>query len=148
MGYSQSLTRLYLLDTHVWLWTVEGDHRRIGRRTARLLNRWAQQEAMRISPLSVFEVSYLHGTGRVAFARTLDQWMSAALENVRGRLAPVTTEIAILGGTIGGRLVSDPVDRLLIATARELGATLVTADRRILDYADSAGSPAVHDARR
>jgi PIN domain nuclease of toxin-antitoxin system len=29
----------------------------------------------------------------------------------------------------------DPADRLLIATARDLGVPLVTRDRRILDYA-------------
>jgi PIN domain nuclease of toxin-antitoxin system len=44
-----------------------------------------------------------------------------------------------------GDLHGDPADRMLVATARRVGATLVTRDGRILDYADG-GHLSVLDA--
>ena len=56
------------------------------------------------------------------------------LSNSGVRLTPLTPEIAIESSFLP-RLHSDPADRLLIATARALGAPIVTRDRRILAYA-------------
>jgi PIN domain nuclease of toxin-antitoxin system len=51
------------------------------------------------------------------------------------RLTPLEPEVALSASYIRRPLHSDPADRLLIATARDLGVPLVTRDRRILDYA-------------
>jgi len=120
VGYQQGLTRTFLLDTHVWLWTVEGV-RDLGRRTARFIERWAEQDALRISPLSVFEIAALHASGRLHLSKSPEHWIALALENTGARLAPLP---------------------------RQTDATLVTADRRILEYGKSAYGLAVHDARR
>ena len=138
---------MFLLDTHVWIWHVEGNTHRVGARTARLLRRWTDQDALRISPLTVFEVAMLYTTDRVSLTRTLDQWTTTALQDGGVRLAPLTIEAALEAGRMGTGRVPDPLDRLLIATARQTDATFVTADRRILDYATTAGLR-VHDARR
>jgi PIN domain nuclease of toxin-antitoxin system len=135
-----------LLDTHVWIWALEEDTRRLGRRTLRLLERWAGRDALRVSPVSVFELASLHVTGRVQLSRSPEQWVEAAIEAVGTRLAPLTTAAAIDAGRIGGAMVPDPIDRLLIATARQMDATLVTRDRRILDYAAETSAVRVHDA--
>ena len=145
MGYQQSLTSAFLLDTHVWLWTVE-DARNLGRRTARFIERWAEQDALRISPLTVFEIASLHASGRLHLSKSPEQWIALALENTRARLAPLPMEAALEAGGMG--TVPDPIDRLLIGTARQSGATFVTADRRILEYGKSAYGLVVHDARR
>jgi PIN domain nuclease of toxin-antitoxin system len=139
---------VYLLDTHVWIWHVEGNTRRVGRRTARLLERWAARDALRISPLSVFELACLYASGRVQLSRTLEQWTAAAIESAGARLAPLTTDAATDAGTMSGVLVPDLVDRLLIATARQVDAAFVTADTRILAYAERTRNVHVHDARR
>jgi len=44
-----------LLDTHVWIWSLEGDARRIGRRARSLLTRFESRDAIRISPVTLFE---------------------------------------------------------------------------------------------
>ena len=139
---------MFLLDTHVWLWIVEGHSQRIGRRTVRLVEQWAEHSALRISPLSVFEVAQLYASGRLQLSRTLEQWTTAALETVGGRVVPLTVGAATDAGTMGLIAVPDPLDRLLIATARQSDATFVTADRLILDYAAKTSSLRVHDARR
>jgi len=43
---------------------------------------------------------------------------------------------------------SDPLDRLLVSTARHLDAVFLTADRQILEYASETGNVRVHDASR
>jgi predicted nucleic acid-binding protein len=51
------------------------------------------------------------------------------------RLAPITPEVAVESTRLPEPFHHDPVDRLLTATARVDGLTLMTRDRRILDYA-------------
>jgi PIN domain nuclease of toxin-antitoxin system len=50
-------------------------------------------------------------------------------------VTPLSPEAAIEAAFLPGRLHRDPADRLLIATARQLGATLITRDELILAYA-------------
>ena len=51
------------------------------------------------------------------------------------RPAPFTAEIAFDASLLPGQLHNDPADRLIISTARRLGAPVVTRDRRMIDYA-------------
>jgi PIN domain nuclease of toxin-antitoxin system len=136
-----------LLDTHVWIWTVEGAARRIGRRTQRLLGKAEPDEAIRISPVTLFELAALHTHGRIRFTRSLEQWISEALGASGVHLAELSAGMAIDAGHIPRDALPDPLDRLLVATARHLDARFLTSDARILDYAARAGGLPVHDAR-
>jgi PIN domain nuclease of toxin-antitoxin system len=139
---------VFLLDTHVWIWTLELATGRIGQRTRRSIDRWAAQDALRVSAVTVFEVSALHAAGRLRLARPLEQWIRAALEPMGIRLAPLSLDAALDAGAIGRDVLSDPLDRLITATARQMGATLVTRDSGILDYAAGTGSVRVLNAAR
>ena len=137
---------MLLLDTHVWVWSVEGDVRRVGRRARQLLSRAESQEALRISPATVFEVTALHTAGRLRLARLPEQWIRQALEVGSVRIAALSPAIAIDAGHIPRTALADPLDRLLVATARQLDATFLTSDARILDYASETGNVRVYDA--
>jgi PIN domain nuclease of toxin-antitoxin system len=63
------------------------------------------------------------------------------------RIAEFNAETAVDAGHIPRTALADPVDRLLVATARRLDATLVTADRAILTYA-RGGHVRVQDASK
>jgi PIN domain nuclease of toxin-antitoxin system len=139
---------VFLLDTHVWVWYADGDTAKLGRRTVRLLERSAAQDELRVSALSLFEVSWLHATGRLHLSRGLERWIADALELATVRLAPLSGDAAVEAGRAGVVQVPDPVDRLIIGTAREMGATLVTRDRRILQYAADTSAVSAHDAAR
>jgi PIN domain nuclease of toxin-antitoxin system len=56
---------------------------------------------------------------------------------------PVDGAIGILAGALDG-LPGDPADRLIVATAIANDATLMTVDRRLLDW---PGELDRHDAR-
>ena len=86
----------------------------------------------------------LHVTGRLHFNRPLEQWVRDATGAGEIRVAELTTAIALDAGHIPRAALADPMDRLLVATARQLDATLVTSDRAILKYGDK-GHVRVHD---
>jgi PIN domain nuclease of toxin-antitoxin system len=124
-----------LLDTHVWIWSLAGDVRRVGRRARSLLSRAESQDTIRISPVTLFEVMALHTVGRLQLTRPADEWIRQAMEFAPVRIAELTPSIAMDAGRIPREVLGDPMDRLLVATAREMEATLLTADTRILGYA-------------
>jgi PIN domain nuclease of toxin-antitoxin system len=137
-----------LLDTHVWIWAAEGDARRIGRRTRALLTKEEAREALRVSPVTLFELAALHTLGRIRLAHPLDAWIDEALQAAGIRLTELTPAMAVDAGRISREALADPLDRLLVATARGLDATLLTCDSRMLGYAASSGEVRVHDASR
>ena len=139
---------MLLLDTHVWIWSVEGDERRIGSRTRRLLAGAEATDALRVSAITLFEVGGLHTQGRLRLTRPLEQWIRESLEPAGVRVAECSADIAIDAGTISRTALADPLDRLLVSTTRQIAATLLTADAQILDYAARRRDIRVHDARR
>jgi PIN domain nuclease of toxin-antitoxin system len=134
-----------LLDTHTWLWGVE-DSTRLGRRARQLLASAGRQDALRISPVSIFEVTALHTRGRLRLGHSAEQWVREALAQEGLRLAELTPGIATDAGSLPRNALPDPIDRLLVATSRQLGATLVTADTRILAYASATSMVRVQNA--
>lgn len=102
---------------------------------------------IRISPVSLFEVTALHVEGRIHLNRPLDQWIRDAMGDGEVRLSELTMDVAIEAGHIPRTVLGDPSDRFIVATARQIDATLVTADRAILAYA-RGGHVRVHDASR
>jgi PIN domain nuclease of toxin-antitoxin system len=139
---------VFLLDTHVWIWTLERPTGRIGRGTRRSIDRWAAQDTLRVSAVSVFEVSALHAAGRLRLSLPLEQWIHGALEPMGIRLAPLSLDAAVDAGTIGREVLPDPLDRLIIATARQMGAAVVTRDSKMLEYAESTGGVRALNAAR
>lgn len=139
---------MLLLDTHVLVWSVEGDERRIGRQARRLLARGESAGAVAVSPVTLFEITALHVAGRLRLARPVERWIRETLEATGIRIAELSPAAAIDAGHIPRTALEDPADRLLVATARHLDAALLTSDARILDYAARTHNVRVHDARR
>lgn len=135
-----------LLDTHVLIWSADGDTRRVGPRSRQMLSKAEARGAIRISPVTLFEIAALHTSGRLRVARPLEQWISASLESPAVRIAEVTPSVAIDAGAIPRTALADPLDRLLVSTARHLDAVFLTADRQILEYASATHNVHVHDA--
>jgi PIN domain nuclease of toxin-antitoxin system len=139
---------MLLLDTHAWIWIVDGDARRVGRRARALVAKAAARDALRISAVSLFEIVALHVAGRLRFDRPVERWMDEALALAAVRIAGVAREVAVDAGFIPFDALADPVDRIVAATARHLGATLITADEAVLAYAERTGNVRAHDLRR
>jgi len=137
---------MVLLDTHTWIWSVDGDGRRIGRRTRSLLSRAELHDQIRVSPVTLFELAALHTSGRLRLSRPAEGWIRESLTAAGVRLAELTPAIAVDAGGIPRTALPDPLDRLLVTTARQLEATFLTSDAQILAYAAATRNVKVHDA--
>jgi len=84
-----------------------------------------------VSPLSCFELSLAVARGRIALDRELAVWVRQALAMEGVAIVDLKPAAAVTAATLGAEFPKDPVDRMLYATAAELGVPLVTKDRRL-----------------
>lgn len=134
MRMTEKRRPLLLLDTHAWIWLINGDEKKFSPACRSALNHAGQEGTLRVSILSVWEVSMLEMKGRLQFTKPCLDWINAALGAPGVELAPLTVEAAVESSRLPGQFHGDPVDRMLVATARSLGATLVTQDDKIIRY--------------
>lgn len=132
--------RALLLDTHVWIWLVNGDPALAGEALA-AIERAAAAGSVLVSAISVWEVAMLEAKGRIVLAKACVQWVKEALLAPGLALAPLTPEIAVESCQLPGALHDDPADRIIVATARVADATLVTKDERIFAYGAAGHVP-------
>ena len=125
-----------ILDTHVWLWLMEGDPRLDARRVEEL-ERAASAGSLYVSTLSLWEVAVLEALGRVRFTVPIDTWLEEAIDTPGLNLLEVDSRTAAESARLPGAFSGDPVDCLLVAAARTHGGRLYTADPRIVAYAGS-----------
>ena len=74
--------------------------------------------------------------GRMSLPTGPERWFDNLLRAPTLRLADLPPHVLIAASYLPGTPPNDPADRILAATAREFGYTLVTRDRPLLDYAE------------
>ena len=118
-----------LLDTHIWLWSLSNQPR-LTPQVRRALAKPGNE--LWLSPVSTWEVAWLVEKQRISLDTHFEAWLPRALGSAAFREALFTHEIAAAVRDV--RLPHrDPADFLLVATARVLNLTLVTADERLID---------------
>jgi PIN domain nuclease of toxin-antitoxin system len=122
-----------LLDTHVWIWVMTGNPC-LQEVFGKSLEMIAKKNGVLVSPISIWEMGMLVEKKWIEIEMDLFVWVDQALDTPGISLAPITPRIAILSSRLPGTLHADPADRLLIATAHEESAVLVTCDEKILHY--------------
>jgi len=122
-----------VLDTHIWVWWVDGNERL----TARQLEFIKQHapDGLGVSVISCWEVAKLVEVGRLGLARPVQNWIAQALAYPDVQLLDLTPEIAVASTQLPGTFHRDPADQLIVATARAHNSLLLTADAKILNYA-------------
>ncbi len=118
----------YLLDTHIWLWSLlEPEH--LTRRVVRALEDRANE--LWLSPISMWELLLLVNKRRVRLNKGVEDWVADAMRTVPLQEAALTHEVAL--ETLRIKLPHrDPADAFLAATARVFDLTLITADERLI----------------
>ncbi len=116
-----------LLDTHVWLWLLDGSPR-LPAETTELLADPAHQ--LSLSVASIWEVGVKHAAGRLDLPVSpqecvrLSTWVTVLRIEAEDALAAAGLP----------RLHGDPFDRLLVAQAQRRELTILTADRVLSGY--------------
>ena len=121
-----------LLDTHAAIWSAEGT---LAGAVARTIDAAADREELLLSPISAWEIGMLVRKGRLALAPSLHDYVRALFAQPGVVTALLTPAIAAASTALPAGFPADPADCLLIATASAYGASLVTRDRKIRDYA-------------
>lgn len=120
-----------LLDTHVLVWAESLDER-LGPRTRALL--LDPDNTLLVSPVTSLELSRLIALSRLVLRKSLHDWLASARRHLAFQDAPLTHSAAIESYQLPATFHKDAADRMLVATARELGCPLVTADDLLLAY--------------
>ena len=132
-----------LLDTHAWIWLAEGIPDKLSRSCLDRIRVAGREQRLLVSAISVWEVAMLDFKGRISLSESCLHWVYRGLGEYGIELAELAPEIAIDSARLPDNFHADPADRVLVATARHRNATLVTADRLILEYSRSGHVRAV-----
>ena len=89
-----------------------------------------------LSPITAWEVGLLVSHNRLSLGATPQRWFARILAMPNVHLAELSPDILIASSFLPGNPPRDPADRILLATARDLGATLITRDRLLLKYGE------------
>ena len=112
-----------------------GETGRLTNRSSHLITEAAGEGTLLLSVFSVWELGMLEAKGRIQLSAPCEEWVRKALATRGLTLAPLTPEIALESTRLPGSFHGDPADRIIAATARRMGARLLTRDGKLLDYA-------------
>jgi PIN domain nuclease of toxin-antitoxin system len=125
--------RSLLLDTHIWLWLAAGTGP-LSSGARETIGLAASAGELKVAVISIWEIALLASRNRITLGKPTTEWVEQALLAPGLSLEPVSPRIAIESCHLPDGFRSDPADQLIVATARVIGAVLMTRDRRILDY--------------
>lgn len=120
-----------LLDTHVWIWIMNGEAC-LSKAFKNYLNDNQKTENIFVSAISIWELGMLVERKRIELEMDCLDWVEQSLEGIN--LLPLTPRIAIQSSRLPENPHGDPADRILIASAYEHNAVLITHDKKIINY--------------
>ena len=117
----------FLLDTHIWLWSLLETHK-LHRSISEVLDN--DRNELFISPITIWETMILAERQRIILMPSPAEWVKEALK--RG---PVKEAVLSHAVAVRSRLIElphhDPADRFIAATAWEYDLTLITMDEKL-----------------
>jgi PIN domain nuclease of toxin-antitoxin system len=124
-------TEVIVIDTHIWVWWVQGDSRLTPKYQQWLQQYWSQ--GLGVSIFSCWEITKLVEKDRLELPNPLNEWFEQALAYPGVQLLDLTVPILIEATKLVG-FHRDPGDQIIVATTRVYGCPLLTADQKILGY--------------
>jgi PIN domain nuclease of toxin-antitoxin system len=116
-----------LLDTHALvIWCSNPETLSAAQQHA--LHTIGEADPALVADISLWEIAVLTSSGRLRLDLPLREWLTRAVAPPLVRVAEITPEVANEVTLLGDWENRDPADRLIVATARVLGARLITND--------------------
>ena len=124
---------MIVLDTQtlVW-WTTKPEF--LSKRALRKIEAEAKKGKLLISSISILEIYLLVKKKKIGFSVDIDTWLATIEKSSDFEFVPVDNRIAAKSVTLPEPFHNDPADRIIVATARESGAALITSDARSRKY--------------
>jgi PIN domain nuclease of toxin-antitoxin system len=124
-----------LLDTNAAIWIVEDQPVAVTAKEA-IEEAYRANRTIFVSPITAWEIGLLVSRNRLGLSTTPERWFQRLLAIEGVEMAALSPAILIASSFLPGEPPRDPADRIIVATARELGAALVTRDRLLLKYGE------------
>ncbi len=124
-----------ILDTCAVIWKAD-EARLLPAAEEALAEAYLNKAGIYISPITAWEIGLLMARGRLISAMAPRAWFERVMSFPGVRLAGMSADTLIASSFLPGDPPKDPADRIIAATAREHGYTLITRDRPLLAYAD------------
>jgi PIN domain nuclease of toxin-antitoxin system len=144
---SASSFSAWFLDTHIWVWYLDGDATRMAPGMVPLLDAAASAAHLRVSDISYWEVAVKTAKRSLVFSIDATVWLNRAGKAPGIAFLPLDRDVLLLSTRLPGTMHNDPADRILIAASQLYSLPLVTADAMIIDYAAAHPGTTVIDAR-
>ncbi len=122
---------MILLDTHALVWLSEGSQL-LGENALTLIDSALKKNELFVASISFWEVAMLVEKNRLDMDLSVEAWRSNLMSGGLKELV-LTGCIAIESAQLPD-FHGDSADRIIVATAINSGATLCTADQKILDW--------------
>jgi PIN domain nuclease of toxin-antitoxin system len=123
---------MILLDTHTWIWS-HSEPKRLSHNVLKLIQK-TQPDQRAIASISIWEFAMMATKGRITVKIDPRRWLDNAISTSGLRIFELTAEIAMESCHLPGEFHNDPADRIIVATARTHNLTLLSKDRKILEY--------------
>ena len=136
------MSRPLLLDSCTIIWIIE--ERDVKPAAAEAIDAAAAHgDSLFVSPITAWEYGMLFAKGRLRLSVTAQEYWRRvmALEGIE--LAPMPPEVLMASWYLPDSPLRDPWDRIIAATAREFGFTVMTRDAALFDYAGQGHLSAV-----
>ncbi len=124
---------MILLDTHVLIWWIEKAGK-LSSKANRKIEQAKKKGEILISSISIWEICMLIKKGKIKLSMDVNSWIQQLESASYIKFIPLDNQIAAKSVELLDLIQGDPADRIIIATARQYGATLITSDKRILNY--------------
>ena len=131
-----------LLDTCAAIWIMNDEWMR-DTAVAAMDEASDRGDLVFVSPITGWEIGLLASRGRFKSRLTPQRWLRQLLATPNIRLAEMPPALLLEPSYLPGPPLRDPSDRIIAATAREYGFTVMTRDRNLLDYAREGHMSAV-----
>ncbi|MCI5159723.1 MAG: type II toxin-antitoxin system VapC family toxin [Candidatus Electrothrix sp. AUS1_2] len=123
----------YLLDTHTWIWW-NMNPANLSDKVRQVIADSEKYSELLLSAISPWEFCKLLEKKKLGISRPPEEWLKEALDMPKFRLVELTPIIAYRSTSLPQPFHNDPGDQIIVATAREENATLLTKDGKIRQY--------------
>jgi PIN domain nuclease of toxin-antitoxin system len=123
----------YLLDTHTWIWW-NMNPKKLSKKVKKLIHDTEGYDELLLSAISPWEFSKLLEKKRLGISCNPEDWIKAALDMPKLRVIPLHPILAYRSTILPQPFHDDPADQIIVASAREENATILTKDQKILTY--------------
>jgi PIN domain nuclease of toxin-antitoxin system len=130
-----------LLDTNAVIFAVEGTLRPAA--ASLLTEKFRNGESVLLSPITGWELGLLFSRGRLRAAIRPREYLRRLTSMPGVAMSCLSAEILMDSSFLPGTPPRDPADRIVAATAREHGYTVMTRDAALLAYASEGNLSAV-----